>query len=318
MLDDFKILQQRLGERIVGQPMLVERLLVALLADGHLLVEGAPGLAKTRAVKTLASLLDAPFQRIQFTPDLMPADITGSEIFRPETGTFEFLPGPVFRSLILADEINRAPAKVQSALLEAMAEKQVSTGNQTYQLPDLFMVLATQNPIEQDGTYRLPEAQLDRFLIQLNIDYPDARAENNILELSRLEDADPVRSEIAPEISTEAVFAARGQVKHVHMSAAVQEYMVQLVISTRNPHVYKDSLAQSVAHGASPRATLALDKCSRARAWLQGRDFVTPDDVQAFAHDCLRHRLGLSMAAQAAGLSPDSVIDELLDLVPVS
>lgn len=318
MLNKFKLLERQLSERIIGQPLLVERLLVVLLADGHLLVEGAPGLAKTRAVKTLASLLDAPFQRIQFTPDLLPADITGSEIYRPETGQFEFLPGPLFHQLILADEINRAPAKVQSALLEAMAEKQVSAGSETFQLPRLFMVMATQNPIEQEGTYRLPEAQLDRFLIQLTIDYPDAGTESSILELARQEELTFETSELPVLVSAAEIFTAREQVTQIHMSAAVQEYLVQLVIGTRKPQAYCETLAQSIAYGASPRATIALDKCARARAWLDGRDYVTPDDVQAFAHDCLRHRLVLSLGAQARGLSADAVIDQLLDLVPVS
>ncbi|OED38441.1 AAA family ATPase [Chromatiales bacterium (ex Bugula neritina AB1)] len=317
MQKKFKLLEDELGKRIIGQPQLVQRLLVTLLADGHLLVEGAPGLAKTRAVKTLSSMLDATFQRIQFTPDLLPSDITGSEIFRPESGQFEFLPGPVFNQLVLADEINRAPAKVQSALLEAMAERQVSVGGQTYKLPPLFMVMATRNPIEQEGTYRMPEAQLDRFLIQLNIAYPDARSENAILELSRAETADPLRDAITPLISEEEIQTARSAVMKIHMSTPLQEYLVQLVQSTRQPQGYIRELNNTIAHGASPRATIALDRCARARAWLSGRDYATPDDVQAYAHDCLRHRLVLSFAAESRGIEPDAVIDQLLDQVPV-
>lgn len=318
MLKEFQALEAELGRRVIGQSGLVQRLLVVLLADGHLLVEGAPGLAKTRAVKTLAGLLDAAFQRIQFTPDLLPADITGSEIYRPETGDFEFLPGPVFNQLILADEINRSPAKVQSALLEAMAERQVSVAGQTYALPRLFMVMATQNPIEQEGTYRLPEAQLDRFLLQLNIDWPDARSENAILELARDEVLHPSHAELEPQLTELQVSTAREQVMRIHMSEPVQEYLVQLVLSTRRPRAYNEELANLIQYGASPRATIALDRCARARAWLLGRDYVTPDDIQAYAHDCLRHRLVLSFAAEARGIDVDWIIDQLLDLVPVA
>jgi len=312
----FLLLQQELSARIVGQQHLVERLMITLLADGHLLVEGAPGLAKTRAVKTLAALVDGSFQRIQFTPDLLPGDVTGSEIYRADDGSFEFQPGPVFNNLVLADEVNRAPAKVQSALLEAMGERQVSAGRQTRELPELFMVMATQNPVEQQGTYPLPEAQLDRFLLHVKIDYPQADAENEILELSRAEALEPRHSSIQSVITQTQIHDARREVLGLHMNQAVQEYLVQLVLATRKAESYSQSLADSIEYGASPRATIAIDRCARARAWLQGRDFVTPDDVQATAADCLRHRIVVSLAAQARGLSADDVLDELFDHVP--
>ncbi|MBX2823490.1 MAG: MoxR family ATPase [Gammaproteobacteria bacterium] len=316
MLDVFQTLSQELNRLILGQQHLVERLQIALLADGHLLVEGAPGLAKTRAIKSLADLISASFQRIQFTPDLLPADITGSEIFRPEDGTFSFQPGPVFHQLILADEINRAPAKVQSALLEAMGERQISVGGNTLPLPDLFLVMATQNPIEQEGTYPLPEAQLDRFLMHVTVDYPDAHTENNILELARSE-LRPATTRTKINLDSDAIMQAREAIMAVHMSAQVQEYLVQLVMSTRTPTNYHPGLADTIDHGASPRATIALDRCARARAWLNNRDFVTPDDVQSLAHDCLRHRLIVSLSAQARGQNANSIIDSLLELVPV-
>lgn len=315
MSDAFHTLDQSLNKLILGQQHLVERLQIALLADGHLLVEGAPGLAKTRAIKSLAGLINASFQRIQFTPDLLPADITGSDIFRPEDATFTFQPGPVFNQLILADEINRAPAKVQSALLEAMGERQISVNGKTMQLPELFLVMATQNPIEQEGTYALPEAQLDRFLLHVTVDYPDANAENDILELARAE-LKPSTTATTPVLDASGVMHAREAIMEVHMAPQVQNYLVQLVMATRQPSAYHDSLADDLEHGASPRATIALDRCARARAWLLGRDYVTPDDIQSLAHDCLRHRLILSLTAHARGQTTDQVIDRLLDLVP--
>lgn len=318
----FATLQDALSGQIIGQPHLVEQLLVALLADGHLLVEGAPGLAKTRALKSLASFISADAQRIQFTPDLLPSDIIGTEIYRPEDGSFEFQPGPVFSQLVLADEINRAPAKVQSALLEAMAERQISIGTRTLPLPELFMVMATQNPIEQEGTYPLPEAQLDRFLTQVLVDYPDASSENAILELARSEVIDALQTSIKvaiqPLVSPAQILQARHDVMQLHMSATVQKYLVQLVLATRGAQRYSDTLNGVIEFGASPRATIALDRCSRARAWLQGRDFVIPEDVQAMTHNCLRHRLILSMSATAKGIHCDQVIDTLLDLVPAT
>lgn len=317
-LTAFQSLKQALEDRIVGQSHLVERLLIALLADGHLLVEGAPGLAKTRAVKTLGSLIDANFQRIQFTPDLLPSDITGNEIYHPEDGSFDFQRGPVFNHLVLADEINRSPAKVQSALLEAMGERQVSAGGKTMPLPDLFMVMATQNPIEQEGTYPLPEAQLDRFMLHVKVGYPEASAENTILELARREAVSDPSLSTTPLLFPDDILAARKNIMSVHMSPQVQEYLVQLILATRNPQHYSRFLADNIEYGASPRATIALDRCSRARAWLQGRDYVSPDDIQSMLHDCLRHRLILSLHAEAQGKNADDVINSLLDYVPVT
>jgi MoxR-like ATPase len=307
-----------LGTRIVGQQQLVERLLIALLADGHLLVEGAPGLAKTKAVKTLAEGLEGDFHRVQFTPDLLPGDITGTDIYRPEDGTFRFQPGPIFHNLVLADEINRAPAKVQSALLEAMAERQISVGRTTYPLPQLFLVMATQNPIEQEGTYALPEAQLDRFLLHVRVDYPAVEAERQILQLARAEARGADNAPRPQRVSQETVFAARQQVLDLHMAPAVEEYIVQLIIATRQPQNYDPALAKWIEFGASPRATIALDRCARAKAWLADRDYVSPDDVQDVCADVLRHRLILSFDAEASGVDTDQVIQRLLELVPVA
>jgi MoxR-like ATPase len=312
----FKELRSWLEGKIVGQQKLVERLLIGLLADGHLLVEGAPGLAKTRAIKCLADGIQGDFHRIQFTPDLLPGDVTGTEIYRPEDGSFKFQPGPIFHNLVLADEINRAPAKVQSALLEAMAERQVSIGRQSYDLPEMFLVMATQNPIEQEGTYPLPEAQLDRFLMHVTVDYPDLDAEREILALARREAGS--EPETMPDIlSLEMIMAARQEVLSIHMAPGVDEYIVQLVMATRTPQNYSKNLASWIEYGCSPRATIGLDRCSRARAWLQGRDFVSPDDVQDVVHDIMRHRLILSFEAEANGISKDQVIDSLLQHVPV-
>lgn len=309
-------LQQWLSTQIIGQAHLVQRLMIALLADGHLLVEGAPGLAKTRAIKSLAEGLEGTFQRIQFTPDLLPGDVTGTDIYRPQEASFTFERGPIFHNLVLADEINRAPAKVQSALLEGMAERQVSVGSKTYDLPALFLVMATQNPIEQEGTYPLPEAQLDRFLMQVNVDYPDTAAETQILKLTRAE-ASNANAEAPPSLTQDTVFNARQSVLALHMSEAVEQYIVQLVIATREPARYSERLAHWIDFGGSPRATIALDRCARAHAWLAGRDFVSPDDVQAIAADVFRHRLILSFEAEANGVTPDIVIEELLATVPV-
>ena len=289
--------------------------MIALLADGHLLVEGAPGLAKTKAIKTLSEGLEADFHRVQFTPDLLPADITGSDIYRPQQGTFEFQAGPLFHNLVLADEINRAPAKVQSALLEAMAERQISVGKNTYPLPDLFLVMATQNPIEQEGTYPLPEAQMDRFLMHILVDYPAPETERAILALSRQEALNDAGPGIEP-LSQKTLFAARQAVNQIHMTEAVEEYLVQLILATRNSESYGGDLAQWLDYGASPRATIALDRCSRSLAWMEGRDFVTPDDIRAVTHDVLRHRLILSFEAEANGITANQVIDKLLDTVP--
>ena len=319
LVDCFRALRDELSQRIVGQSGLIERLLIALLADGHLLVEGAPGLAKTTAVKELAARMEADFHRIQFTPDLLPADLTGTEIYRPQEARFEFQRGPIFHNLVLADEVNRAPAKVQSALLEAMGEHQVTIGRTTYALPPLFLVMATQNPIEQEGTYPLPEAQLDRFLMHVRIDYPDAGAETAILRLARERSRAELRHEAqAPQrISQAQIFAAREQVLSLHLAPALEEYLVQLVLATRRPASYGADFARWIAWGASPRGTIALDRCARARAWLEGRDYVLPEDVQEVARDVLRHRVLLSYEAEAEGITPGQVLDALLQRVPL-
>lgn len=315
-----------LNDQVVGQPELCQRLVIALLSDGHLLVEGAPGLAKTRAINSLAKGVSASFQRVQFTPDLLPADITGSDIYRPENGSFEFQPGPIFHNLVLADEINRAPAKVQSALLEAMAERQISVGRNTYPLPELFLVMATQNPIEQEGTYPLPEAQMDRFLMHVTVDYPAPGAERQILNIARAEanglnsahgsNKDGNANPAFTKLSQDVLFAARREVLAVHMAEPVEEYLVQLILATRNPQLYGDKLSNWINFGASPRATIALDRCSRALAWLDQRDYVTPDDIRNVAADVLRHRLILSFEAEAEGVTPEAVVQTLLTTVP--
>nr|WP_088920427.1 MoxR family ATPase [Granulosicoccus antarcticus] len=325
MLETVNRLKSQLEASVVGQPKLVNRLLIALLVDGHLLVEGAPGLAKTRAIKALADRIEADFQRVQFTPDLLPADLTGTEVYRPADGTFAFQKGPLFNNLILADEVNRAPAKVQSALLEAMAEQQISVGHQTYPLPTPFMVMATQNPIEQEGTYPLPEAQLDRFLMQVVIDYPDSRNELKILRLVRAEALAASGAEQAEELEAVVdevfaltdLFAARREVLEVFMSDDVENYIVRLIVASRKPARHDEDLARWLQYGASPRGTLCLDACARAHAWLDGRDFVTPGDVQAIIHDVLRHRLLLSFEAEADGITTDDVIDRLLRMIAV-
>ena len=315
--DSFNRLRQHVERQILGQAELVERLLIGLLADGHLLVEGAPGLAKTKAVKALASGLEGDFHRIQFTPDLLPADLTGTEIYHPQDGSFRFDKGPVFHNLVLADEVNRAPAKVQSALLEAMGERQVTVGRETYPLPALFLVMATQNPIEQEGTYPLPEAQLDRFLMHVRVDYPDVDIERAILQLNREEArATEPPADVAP-LPQDSVFAGRREVLELFMSPDVEEYLVQLVMTSRNPAAYDGALADWLRFGASPRATLGLDRCARARAWLRGRDYVSPEDIQAVAPDVLRHRVLLSYQAEAEGRSAQDYVEELLALVPV-
>ncbi|WP_439147641.1 AAA family ATPase [Vibrio sp.] len=312
--NNFEILQNYLESQIIGQQELVKQLMIALLADGHILVEGPPGLAKTRAVKSLADCVEGDFHRIQFTPDLLPADLTGTDIFRPETGEFTFQSGPIFNSLILADEINRAPAKVQAAMLEAMAEKQVTAGRKTYALPDLFLVMATQNPIEQEGTYPLPEAQLDRFLLHLEVAYPDMESEMEILRLNRGE-AQGNESVQPQEISQQTIFEARQEVLNIHMADTIEQYIIRLVMATRQPKQYSDQLDQWLDMGVSPRATIALDRCARAHAWLAGRDYVTPQDVQAMAFPVLRHRLLRSYHAQAEGVTANQVIAHLISLV---
>jgi len=319
--EKFLRLETHLKRLVVGQEHLLARMLTALLCDGHLLVEGAPGLAKTRAIKVLSHSIEGDFHRLQFTPDLLPADLTGTEIYRPEDGSFVFREGPLFHNLVLADEVNRAPAKVQSALLEAMGERQITVGSVTYPLPMLFMVMATQNPIEQEGTYPLPEAQLDRFLLHVLVDYPDAAGERAILEINRAEqkraatDRELFKS---PEpLAQKEVLAARLEVLDTHLAEPLEEYLVQIVLATRNAVRYGDDLAGILQYGASPRATIALDRCARARAWLAGRDYVTPEDVQSVAHDVLRHRILLSFEAEAAGRTPDEVVDTLLARIGV-
>jgi len=312
----FGRLRSHLEEQILGQTELIETLLVALLADGHLLVEGAPGLAKTKAIKALAAAIEGEDHRIQFTPDLLPADLTGTEVFQPETGTFRFERGPLFHNLILADEINRAPAKVQSALLEAMAERQITSGRHSFALPELFLVMATQNPIEQEGTYPLPEAQLDRFLMHVRVSYPDVGAERRVLQLVR----DEVRGHTGAPFETvpqQVVFAAQTEALGVHLAPQLEEYVVQLVVATRQPAPYDAKLGRWVRWGASPRGTIALDRCARARAWLAGRDFVTPDDLHAIAPKVLRHRILLTYEAEAEGVTPDGFLRDLLAAVPL-
>lgn len=313
----FHTLLTQLSKRIIGQEQILLRLLIALIADGHLLVEGAPGLAKTTAIKTLAAHIEGDFHRIQFTPDLLPADITGTEIYRPQEGSFEFQPGPIFHNIILTDEINRAPAKVQSALLEAMGERQVSYGKATYSLPELFLVMATQNPIEQEGTYPLPEAQLDRFLMYVNIDYPDAQTEQQILQLARDIDSKKVDEFTGVKVSQANIFAARKGIFDVHLSPELEKYIVEIVMATRKPATYGEQFVRWIQYGGSPRATISLDRCARAYAWLNGKDFVAPDDIHAIVHDVLRHRVLLTYEAQAEGVTSDNVITELLKYIPV-
>ena len=317
-------LKSHLEGIIVGQDDLIKKMLITLLASGHALLEGAPGLAKTKAIKTLACSINADFNRIQFTPDLLPSDITGSDIYLSSTGSFDFKKGPVFANFVLADEINRAPAKVQSALLEAMAEKQVSVGGKVYKLPDLFMVMATQNPIEHEGTYNLPEAQLDRFLLYIKIDQPDAKTEKKILSLVRAEEMNCKENNASKgaekeykKMSVQEILNASQEVLKMHTSEAVENYIVELIMATRHPEKYNEELKGAVRYGASPRATIALDKCAKINAWLEGRDFVTPEDIHAVVYDVLRHRIILSFEALAEGLTTDDVISSLLKVVPL-
>ncbi len=319
----FAGVRTELGNRILGQQHLVDRLVIALLSDGHLLVEGAPGLAKTRAIKSLAELIDSQFHRVQFTPDLLPSDLTGTDVYQPQQGTFQFQKGPLFHNIILADEINRAPAKVQSALLEAMAERQITIGRTTHGLPELFMVMATQNPIEQEGTYPLPEAQLDRFLMHTQIGYPAIEVESRIMELARSEALQQLDRDLSGKnpgtacIGASQIHEARTEILNLYLSGSMQEYIVQLVLASRNPGGYDETLGKWIDYGASPRGSIGLERVARAHAWLSGRDFVSPDDVQAMVHDVLRHRIILSFSAEAEGISTDRVIDRLLELVPV-
>ncbi len=315
----FAELSKNLSTQVLGQPQLIERLLIALLADGHLLVEGAPGLAKTRAIQKLGEQLHGSFHRVQFTPDLLPADLTGTDIFRPQDGSFVFQRGPLFHNLILADEINRAPAKVQSALLEAMAERQITIGQTSYPLADPFLVMATQNPIEQEGTYPLPEAQLDRFLMHVAVGYPQVEVERQILQLARDEAKAGKQLETANSIqlNVEQLRAARIEVLDLYLADNLEEYLLQLVLATRHPQPYGEDLAGWIQYGASPRAGIALDRFARARAWLAGRDYVSPEDIQALAFDVMRHRVLLTYEAEAEGVNVDRLVNELIARVPV-
>jgi MoxR-like ATPase len=317
--EQFQKLETHASGLIIGQAHLINRMLIALLCDGHLLVEGAPGLAKTRAIKVLAESIEGDFHRLQFTPDLLPADLTGTDIYRPQEGTFEFRKGPLFHNLILADEINRAPAKVQSALLEAMEERQISVGDQSYPLESLFMVMATQNPIEQEGTYPLPEAQLDRFLLHIEVGYPTIEDERRILVLNRDEAKQAERDMFQPPelLSMESIMTARQDILNLHLAPELEEYIVNVVVATRNPGAVNADLEGQVLYGASPRASMGIDRAARAHAWLSGRDFVGPEDIQAVAPDVLRHRLVLSFEAEADGVDSNSVVAGVLDGVGV-
>ncbi len=319
VVEQFQQLEAHASSLIIGQSHLINRMLIALLCDGHLLVEGAPGLAKTRAIKVLSESIEGNFHRLQFTPDLLPADLTGTDIYRPQEGTFEFRKGPLFHNLILADEINRAPAKVQSALLEAMEERQITVGDRSYALEDLFMVMATQNPIEQEGTYPLPEAQLDRFLLHVEVSYPTTEDERRILVLNRDEAKAGERDAFRPPelLSVASVMQARQDILRLHLAPELEEYIVNIVVATRDPGRVDDSLEGQVMYGASPRASMGIDRAARAHAWLAGRDYVGPEDIQDVASDVLRHRIVLSFEAEADGVNENSVIERVLDGVGV-
>ena len=318
--EEIAALEARVAEQVLGQAETIRHVLLGLLANGHVLLESLPGLAKTRTVKALATHLDAQMRRIQFTPDLLPSDITGGEILQQTSdgNQIRFQPGPLFGNVILADEINRAPAKVQAALLEAMEERQITVAGQSYAMPALFMVMATQNPIEQEGTYPLPEAQMDRFLMKLQLDYPKVEDEALVLRLVRNEEAQGRMGTQTPEqLAQEVVFAARAEVAQVHVAETIDRYLVDLVNATRHPADYDDDLARWIRIGASPRGGISLDRVARAHAWLAGNAFVTPDDVRAVAHPVLRHRLQLSYDAVAEAVTADQVIDRLLDRVAI-
>ena len=319
VVEQFQQLEAHASRLIIGQSHLINRMLIALLCDGHLLVEGAPGLAKTRAIKVLAESIEGDFHRLQFTPDLLPADLTGTDIYRPQEGTFEFRKGPLFHNLILADEINRAPAKVQSALLEAMEERQITVGQKSYTLDDLFMVMATQNPIEQEGTYPLPEAQLDRFLLHVEVGYPTTEDERRILVLNRDEAKSGQRDAFQPPelLSVASIMQARQDILQLYLSSELEEYIVNIVVATRDAGTVDATLEGQILYGASPRASMGIDRAARAHAWLVGRDFVGPEDIQAVASDVLRHRLVLSFEAEADGVDANSIIERVLDGVGV-
>lgn len=314
--DKLANLQKSIESKIIGQSGLIESMLVCLLCDGHALIEGMPGLAKTRAAKALAEGIDSEFHRIQFTPDLLPSDLIGTDIYLHEKNDFSFRQGPLFHNIVLADEINRAPAKVQSALLEAMEEKQITVGQNSYKLPDLFMVLATQNPIEQEGTYNLPEAQLDRFLMHIVVDYPSQEEELQILQLQQQEATKPKGNKVK-STSQEEVLAARSKIHNVYMDEKLNEYIVSLVTCTRSPQLYDENLAKLLRAGVSPRATLALSKCSKALAWLHGDEYVSPKHIQKVAPNILRHRIIPSFEAEAEGISREAIIQNILEIVAI-
>ena len=319
-LDSVRKLQTRMGQSIIGQESVIEQLIIGLLANGNILMEGLPGLAKTRAVKSLAKNMDADFSRIQFTPDLLPSDITGSEVLYTESGqpTFRFEAGPIFANIVLADEINRAPAKVQAALLEAMEERQVTVAGKTHKMPGLFIVMATQNPIEQEGTYPLPEAQMDRFLLHVYIDYGTEEAEASVIRLVRGEERTTDSQEDEAPVLQQIVFDAREEINQVQVSEVIEKYMVDLIFATRYPDRYDEKLASWIRIGASLRGAIGLDRCARVHAWLNNREHVLPDDVRAIVHGVLRHRIALSYEANADGISSNDVIDEILKQVAVA
>ncbi len=319
VIKKFQELELHASGLIIGQSELINRMLIAILCDGHLLVEGAPGLAKTRAIKVISDSIEGTFNRIQFTPDLLPADLTGTEVYRPQEGKFEFREGPLFHNLILADEINRAPAKVQSALLEAMEERQITVGDKSYKLSKLFLVMATQNPIEQEGTYPLPEAQLDRFLLHVEIGYPTVEDERKILSLNRDEARDSKNESFIPEsiLSETAILEAREAILNLHLTDDLEQYIVDIVTSTRDPGKVDSQLDGQVLYGASPRACMGIDRASRAYAWLKGKDYVGPEDIQEVTYDVLRHRLVLSFEAEAEGVTPNKIIEGILNGVGV-
>ncbi len=310
-------LKSFIEEQIVGQENLIENLLVCLLAEGHMLIEGMPGLAKTTAAKAVAEGLEGDFHRIQFTPDLLPSDLIGTEIYNHDTSSFTFREGPLFNNIVLADEINRSPAKVQSALLEAMAERQVTVGHKTYKLPELYMVLATQNPVEQEGTYSLPEAQLDRFLMYVVVDYPTFKEELQIIKLDEKKLASPRAKSLLEVTSQKEVFAARNQVNAIHISDSLKEYIATLVVATRNPKNYDEQLASWIMYGVSPRATLALIRCSKALAWLKGNEYVTPSHIQTIAPYVLAHRIILTFEAEVKNISRNKIVEKLIEVVAV-
>ena len=310
-------MMQQMAKSVIGQDEVVRTLTLALLCNGNVLLEGLPGTAKTRSIKTLSQVLQAKLGRIQFTPDLLPSDVTGNEIYQDNQGKSEltFQPGPIFSELVLADEINRAPAKVQSALLEAMEERQVTVAGKTYKLPELFMVLATQNPIEQEGTYPLPEAQMDRFLMKISVNFPEADAELAIVRMIQEEEGQ--QGETLKMISQDNIFAARDVIQQMQLSPAVEQYIVDLVMATRNPGKFGEKLGQWIDSGSSPRASIALHRASRASAWLDGRDYATPDDVRSVLHSIMRHRLIITYDALADQVTPDAIIDEIIKQVAV-